>query len=160
MVRSRHSVRFRRNSNSTRRAHSTHGVSRLIKRFQNCAEDATRLSAKRAHIGAAWRQVVTEKRNARGKAAATLALVKTVFINAAAARGFVEKLARRRKVDGDVAISVDFALVAAHAAAIADIIPRAIVPCAHRRYDALNGCRHGTCAFPSKSAAHKSGASK
>ena len=104
--------------------------------------------------------MVTEKRDARGKAAATLALVKTVFIDAAAARGFVKELARRRKVDGDVAIFVDLSLVAAHAAAIADIIPRAIVPCAHRRYDALNGCRHGTCAFPSKSAAHKSGASK
>ena len=104
--------------------------------------------------------MVTEKRDARGKAATTLALVETVFIDAAAARGFVKKLARRRKVDGDVAIFVDFALVAAHAAAIADIIPRAIVPCAQRRYDALNGCRHGTCAFPSKSAAHKSGASK
>ena len=127
---------------------------------ENGAEDVTRLSVKRAHIGAAWRQVVTEKRNARGKAAATLALVKTVFIDAAAARGFVKELARRRKVNGDVAIFVDLALVAAHAAAIADIIPRTIVPCAHRRYDALNGCRHGTCAFPSKNAAHKSGASK
>ncbi|WP_337427665.1 hypothetical protein, partial [Slackia isoflavoniconvertens] len=59
--------------------------------------------------------MVTKKRNARGKAAATLALVKTVFIDAAAARGFVEKLARRRKVNGDVAIFVDLALVAAHA---------------------------------------------
>ena len=104
--------------------------------------------------------MVTEKRNARGKAAATLALLETVFIDATAARGFVEKLARRRKVDGDIAIFVDLSLVAAHAAAIADIIPRTIVPCAHRRYDALNGCRHGACAFPSKSAAHKSGASK
>ena len=104
--------------------------------------------------------MVTEKRDARGKAAATLALVKTAFIDAAAARRFVKELARRRKVNGDVAIFVDFALVAAHAAAIADIIPRTIVPCAHRRYDALNGCRHGTCAFPSKSAARKSGASK
>ena len=160
MVCNGHSVRFRRNPNSTRRAHSTHRVSRLIKRFQNGAEDATHLSAKRAHIGAAWRQVATEKRDARGKTAATIALVETVFIDAAAARGFVKELARRRKVDGDVAIFVDFALVAAHAAAIADIVPRAIVPCAHRRYDALNGCRHGTCAFPSKSAAHKSGASK
>ena len=82
------------------------------------SENATRLSAKRAHVSTAWRQVVTEKRDARGKAAATLALVKTAFIDAAAARGFVEKLARRRKVDGDVAIFVDFALVAAHAAAI------------------------------------------
>ena len=72
--------------------------------------------------------MVTEKRDARGKAAATLALVKTVFIDAAAARGFVKELARRRKVNGDVAIFVDLALVAAHAAAIADIIPRAIVP--------------------------------
>ena len=117
---------------------------------------ATFLPAKRAHIGAARRQIVTEKRDARGKAAAPLAFDEAILVNGAAARGFVKELARRRKVNGDVAIFVDFALVAAHAAAIADIIPRAIVPCAHRRYDALNGCRHGTCAFPSKSAAHKS----
>ena len=160
MVRSRHSVRFRRNPNSTRRAHSSHRVSRLIKQFQNGAEDATHLSAKRAHIGAAWRQVVTEKRDARGKAAAPLAFDEAILVNGAAARRFVEKLARRRKVNGDIAVFVDFALVAAHAAAIADIIPRAVVPCAHRRYDALNGCRHGACAFPPKSAAHKSGASR
>lgn len=34
VVRNGHSVRFRRNPNSTRRAHSTHRVSRLIKRFR------------------------------------------------------------------------------------------------------------------------------
>lgn len=110
---------------------------------------ATRLSTKRAYIGAAWRQVVAEKRDARGKTAAPLTFVETVLVDAAATRRFVKKLARRRKIDGDIAVFADLALVTAHAAAIADIVPRAVVPCAHRRYDALNGCRHGACAFPS-----------
>jgi hypothetical protein len=149
MVRSRHSVVFDeiQIARDARIPHTEfHGQS---SDSENGAEDATRLSAKRAHVSAAWRQVVTEKRDARGKAAATLALVETAFIDAAAARGFVKELARRRKVDGDVAIFVDLALITAHATAIADIVPRAVVPCAHRRYDALNGCRHGACAFPS-----------
>lgn len=68
-----------------------------------------------------------------GKMPAALASRKALIVHAAQPRILIEKLARRREVDADRAVFVDFPLVAAHAATQTRVLPRAAEPRPQRR---------------------------